>query len=91
VTDLAIGDFVAFSYSPVDTLNDIIKTPQQAKEDLQQVFDLAGDKKVGIFELSWSTSDFVGGSDTAQTKFLEKAFEFYTENESKLEFFTWYR
>ena len=91
VTDLAIGDFVAFSYSPVDTLNDIVKTPQQAKEDLQQVFDLAGDKKVGIFELSWSTSDFVGGSDTAQTKFLEKAFEFYTENESKLEFFTWYR
>ncbi|MDH5418544.1 MAG: hypothetical protein OEW86_11275, partial [Nitrosopumilus sp.] len=33
VTDLAIGDFVAFSYSPVDSLNDIIKTPQQAVED----------------------------------------------------------
>ncbi|QLH07699.1 hypothetical protein [Nitrosopumilus ureiphilus] len=91
VTDLAIGDFVAFSYSPVDTLNDIVKTPQQAKEDLQQVFDLVGDKKVGIFELSWSTSDFVGGSDSAQTEFLEKSFEFYTENESNLEFFTWYR
>ncbi|MDH3312534.1 MAG: beta-galactosidase [Nitrosopumilus sp.] len=91
VTDLAIGDFIAFSYSPVNTLNDIVKTPQQAKEDLQQVFDLAGDKKVGIFELSWSTSDFVGGSDSAQTEFLEKSFEFYTENESDLEFFTWYR
>ena len=23
--DLAIGDFVAFSYSPVDSLNDIVK------------------------------------------------------------------
>ena len=34
VTDLAIGDFVAFSYSPVDSLNDIVKTPQQAVEDL---------------------------------------------------------
>ncbi len=91
VSDLAIGDFVAFSYSPVDILNEIVKTPQQAKKDLQQVFDLAGDKKVGIFEISWSTSDFVEGSDSTQTEFLEKSFEFYTENESKLEFFTWYR
>ena len=91
VTDLSIGDFVAFSYSPVDILNDIVKTPQEAKEDLQQVFDLVGDKKVGIFEISWSTSDFVGGSDAEQTEFLEKSFEFYAENESELEFLTWYR
>jgi len=91
VSDLAIGDFVAFSYFPVDTLNDIVKTPQQAKQDLKQIFDLVDDKKVGIFEISWSTSDFVGGSDSTQTEFLEKSFEFYTENESELEFFTWYR
>jgi hypothetical protein len=91
VSDLTIGDFVAFSYSPVDALNDIVKTPQQAKRDLQQIFDLAGDKKIGIFEISWSTSDFVGGSDSMQSKFLEKSFEFYAENESELEFFTWYR
>lgn len=91
VTDLAIGDFVAFSYSPVDTLNDIVKTPEQAKEELQQVFDLAGDKKVGIFEISWSTSDFVGGSEAQQTEFLEKSFEFYAENEPQIEFLTWYR
>jgi len=91
VTELSIGDFVAFSYSPVDTLNDIVKTPDQAKEELQQIFDLAGDKRVGIFEISWSTSDFVGGSDSTQTEFIEKSFEFYTENESKIEFFTWYR
>ena len=91
VTDLAIGDFVAFSYFPVDILNDIVKTPQDAKEDLQQAFDLAGNKKVGIFEISWSTSDFVGGNEPEQTEFLEKSFEFYTENESELEFLTWYR
>ena len=91
VTDLDVGDFIAFSYSPVDTLNDIVKTPQEAKEDLQHVFDLAGDKKVGIFEISWSTSDFVGGTDDGQSEFMEKSFEFYTENESELEFLTWYR
>jgi hypothetical protein len=91
VSDLSVGDFVAFSYSPVDSLNDIVKTPQQAIDDLRQIFDLVSNKKIGIFEISWSTSDYVGGSDSAQTEFLEKSFEFYTENESKFEFFTWYR
>lgn len=91
VTDLALGDFVAFSYSPVDTLNDIVKTPQEAKEDLQKIFEIIPDKKIGLFEISWSTSDFVGGNNTSQKMFLEKAFEFYRENESKMEFLTWYR
>ncbi|AJM91642.1 hypothetical protein [Nitrosopumilus piranensis] len=91
VTDLAIGDFVAFSYFPVDTLYEMVKTPQQAKDELTEIFDLAGDKKAGIFEISWSTSDFVGGNQDSQLEFLEKSFEFYTENESELEFFTWYR
>lgn len=91
VTDLALGDFVAFSYFPVDNLNDIIKTPQDAKEDLQKIFEIIPDKKIGLFEISWSTSDFVGGNNTSQKMFLEKSFEFYTENESKIEFLTWYR
>jgi len=91
VAELVIGDFVAFSYSPVDTLNDIVKTPQEAKKELQQIFDLVDGKKVAVFELSWSTSDFVGGSNLTQAEFVEKSFEFYTENESELEFFTWYR
>ena len=91
VTDLAIGDFVAFSYFPVDSLNDIIKTPQVAKDDLQKIFEIVPDKKIGLFEISWSTSDFVGGNNTSQKMFVEKTFEFYTENESKIEFFTWFR
>jgi hypothetical protein len=91
VSDLAIGDFVAFSYFPVDTLNDIVKTPQDAKEDLRKVFEIIPNKKIGFFEISWSTSDFVGGNTTSQKDFLEKSFEFYSENESEIEFLTWYR
>ena len=91
VTDLSIGDFVAFSYSPVDSLNEIVKTPQEARADLQKIFEIVPDKKIGIFEVSWSTSDFVGGNDTSQQLFLEQAFDFYKENKSKIEFFTWYR
>ena len=30
VTDLAIGDFVAFSYTPTDTTNEINKTPEES-------------------------------------------------------------
>ncbi|MFQ5476073.1 MAG: hypothetical protein ACE5DT_03480 [Nitrosopumilus sp.] len=91
VNDLAIGDFVAFSYSPVDNLNDIVKTPQEAKEDLNKAFEITSNKKVGFFEISWSTSDFIGGSDASQKDFLDKLFEFYSENESEIEFLTWYR
>ena len=91
VNDLAIGDFVAFSYFPVDALNDIVKTPQEAKEDLQKVFEIVPNKRIGFFEVSWSTSDFVGGNSTSQMDFLEKLFLFYSENESDIEFLTWYR
>jgi hypothetical protein len=33
----------------------------------------------------------VGGNPTSQKDFLEKLFEFYSENESEIEFLTWYR
>ncbi len=91
VSDLAIGDFVAFSYFPVDTLNDIVKTPMQARQDLQKSFELAQGKKVAFVEISWATSEFVGGNEVSQKEFLEKLFEFYSENKSDIEFLTWYR
>ena len=91
VSDLALGDFVAFSYFPVDTLNDIVKTPQEARDDLAKVFEIVPDKKVGFFEVSLSTSDFVGGNTELQKNFIEQSFEFYDENESEIEFLTWYR
>ena len=91
VTELAVGDFVAFSYFPVDSLNDIVKTPEQATLDLQKSFEIAQGKKVAFFEVSWSTSDYVGGSEETQQEFLEKTFEFYSENQENIEFLTWYR
>ena len=91
VSDLAIGDFAAFSYFPVDSLNDMNKTPQQAREDLGKVFEMVPNKKVAFFETSWSTSDFVGGDNASQEEFMKEMFEFYSENESQIEFVTWYR
>lgn len=91
VEDLAIGDFVAFTYFPVDSLNEINKNSTAAISDLEKTFDLVPNKNVAFFEISWSTADLVGGSQTAQKEFLNLLFDYYKENESKLEFVTWYR
>ena len=91
VSDLAFGDFVAFSYAPTDNLNDISKTPEDAINDLNQIFEIIPNKKIGFFEISWSTSDFVNGNSTSQQDFINKLFNFYAQNESEIEFLTWYR
>ena len=91
VTELDVGDFVGFTYFPVDTLNDIVKTPQQAKQDLEYALELTGDAKVAFVEVSWSTSDFVSGTSEDQRQFVTEAFDFYNENHEEIEFMTWYR
>jgi hypothetical protein len=91
VEELALGDFVAFSYSPTDTVNEISKNSDEAIKDLNQIFEMIPDKKIGFFELSWSTSNFVEGDDISQKIFVEKLFNFYAQNESNIEFITWFR
>jgi len=91
VEELDDGDFVAFTYMPVDSLNDIVKTPQEAMIDLEKIFEIVPNKKVALFEISWSTSDFVGGNEEDQKQFVEDIFSFYKEHEEKIEFITWYR
>jgi len=91
VEELALGDFVAFSYTPTDALNEINKNPDEAIEDLNQVFEIVPNKKIGFFELSWSTSNFVEGNDDSQKLFVEKLFDFYAQKESNIEFMTWFR
>ena len=91
VTDLALGDFVAFSYTPTDSLNEINKTPEEAIIELNQIFEIIPNKKIGFFEISWSTSDFVNGDSTSQQNFIKELFNFYAQNESEIEFLTWYR
>ena len=38
---------------------------------------------MAIFEISWSTSDFVEWKFSSQDQFMVKLFEFYSENESR--------
>jgi hypothetical protein len=91
VQELSSGDFVAFSYTPTDSLNEISKNPDESIEDLNKIFEIVPNKKIGFFEISWSTSDFVEGNDDSQKLFVEKLFDFYAQNESDIEFMTWFR
>ena len=91
VTELALGDFVGFTYFPVDSLNEITKSPSDAKIDLETALVMVPGKKVGFMEVGWSTSDFVGGSQENQLAFVKVLMEFYSENEPDVEFITWYR
>ncbi len=92
VDELSDGDFVGFTYFPTDSLNEIVKNPiDEANSDLEKALELASDKKVLFFEISWSTSDFVGGSPEAQLDFVLTSFNFYRDNENKIESLTWYR
>ena len=88
---LAVGDVVAFSYLPVDSLNDIVMTPAETAGDLEQAINLAAGKPVGFLKVSWSTSDFVGWDEDSQSEFVKRMFEFYSDNESEIEFLTWGR
>ena len=91
VEELALGDFVAFSYTPTDTVNEINKNPDEAIEDLNKIFEIVPNKKIGFFEISWSTSNFVDGNDNSQKLFVKKLFDFYAQNELNIEFMTWFR
>ena len=92
VTDFAdTGDFVAFTYLPVDRINDMAKTPDQARKDLDKVLEMVPNNKIAFFELSWSTASDIGGSETSQEEFIKTAYGFYRQNKSKIEFFNWYR
>ena len=91
VKQLTFGDFVAFTYLPTDTLNEIDKTPTEAIQDLEKLKEIIPDKKIGIFEISWATSQLVEGSTNDQTQFIQELYNFYEENEEDIEFLTWYR
>jgi hypothetical protein len=91
VKELDMGDFDAFSYFPVDSLNEINKNPQEARDDLEKMIELVPDTNIGIFEISWSTANFVNGNEKDQADFVKTVLDFYKDNESKLEFVTWYR
>ena len=85
------GDFVAFTYFPVDVLNEVNKTPEEAGKNLEKILDLVEGKQIALLEISWTTAESVGGSKDGQTKFIQIAYDFFRKNEPRFEFLSWFR
>ncbi len=88
---LSQGDFIAFTYFPVNALNEIDKTPEDAGKNLEKILDLVGNKQIALMEVSWSTAESIGGSKDGQVKFMKTVYDFYIKNEPRFEFLSWFR
>ena len=85
---LTMGDFIALSYKPTDSVGDIDRTPQEAMNDIKKTLEIFPTQKLAFFEISWSTSEFVNGNNIDQEQFIKSSLNFFEENESQIEFFT---
>jgi hypothetical protein len=91
VSKLNQGDFVAYSYAPVDLLYYQNESPEAKAGNLQKMIDYAKGKKIALMEIGWSTNTSINGTKNDQVKFMQLVFDFYKKNRSDFEFLTWYR
>lgn len=85
------GDFVAYSYAPVDLTYYQNNSPDQEGANLQKMLDYSSGKKIALMEIGWSTDKSINGTQDNQVKFMKIVFDFYRKNQSQFEFLTWYR
>ncbi len=90
VDGLAAGDFVAFTYRPVNLLNEVSRTPQGAMADMAEMLRIAGGRQVALLEAGWTSAGDVGGDEEAQAEFAA-ALAGLAASEPRIEFATWYR
>ncbi|MHB8545311.1 MAG: hypothetical protein ACYDAJ_00910 [Nitrosotalea sp.] len=85
------GDFVAYSYAPVDSLYYQNNSTDNEGANLQKMIDFAKGKKIALMEVGWSTDKSINGTKDDQRKFVKIVYDFYKKNQSDFEFLTWYR
>jgi hypothetical protein len=91
VRKLNQGDFVAYSYAPVDMLYYESNSTEKEGANLHKMIDYANGKKIALMEVGWSTDKSINGTKEDQQKFVGIVFDFYKKNQSDFEFLTWYR
>lgn len=92
VRRLSVGDFAAFTYRPTDPLNEINRTPEQARADLDRMRAMVPNgTAVALLEAGWATSDAVAGSEADQAAFADVLYGYYADNADAVQFVTWYR
>lgn len=92
VRRLSVGDFAAFTYRPTDPLNEINRTPEQARADLDRMRGMVPNgTAVALLEAGWATSGGVAGSESDQAAFADVLYSYYADNADAVQFVTWYR
>lgn len=92
VRRLSVGDFAAFTYRPTDPLNEINRTPEQARADLDRMRGMVPNgTAVALLEAGWATSEAVAGSESDQAAFADVLYGYYADNADAVQFVTWYR
>lgn len=91
VNKLNQGDFVAYSYAPVDLLYYENESPEVKGNNLQKMIDYANGKKIALVEIGWSTDKSINGTQNDQVKFMKIVYDFFRKHKSEFEFLTWYR
>lgn len=85
------GDFVAYSYAPVDMLYYQSNSTDKEGANLHKMIDYAKGQKIALMEVGWSTNKSINGTTEDQQKFVRVVYDFYKKNQSNFEFLTWYR
>ena len=85
------GDFVAYSYAPVDLFYYENNSTENEGANLQKMIEYANGKKIALMEVGWSTDKSINGTTEDQQNFVKIVFDFYKKNQSDIEFITWYR
>ncbi len=91
IGNITQGDFVAYSYAPVDLTYYQNNGPDVEGQNLQKMLDHSGGKKIALVEVGWATDKAINGTQDDQVKFIKIVFDFYRKNQSQFEFLTWYR
>jgi len=83
------GDIVFYTFYPMGGNFSFGGDPQKVDEYFAAMFDLAGDRKIGVVETSWSSSQSLESSEDMQAAYVREVFRILKENKSRIEFLLW--
>jgi len=80
---------VFFTFYPHGDRFSFSGDPHHVEHYFAAMVDLAGSKKIGVVETSWSSSLMLESSEEKQAEYIREIFRILKENRSKIEFLMW--
>ncbi|MBU7015892.1 MAG: hypothetical protein HXS44_00160 [Theionarchaea archaeon] len=83
------GDMVFYTFYPMEDNFSFGGDPYNVEQFFTAMTDLAGTKKIGVVETSWSSSKLLESSEENQANYVKEVFRILKKNRSKIEFLMW--